>query len=696
MVLKILLVGLSKKSEYIIDKIKRLDKMQILGVFCPESLFDKFVAEHQQLSIPIFDQRSVKQLIERPNLIINTLSISKKEMISLLGDEIVEDASIITSSVCEPILNLIDDEVDLFKRLKRANYEKDVILNSTHDGMLAINSAGYITIFNKAAEKIMNLKAENCLGRHVQDVIPNSRLTLIFETGQEELNQKQAIGEITIITNRVPVRNKMGEIIGAVAVFRDITDIQSLAEELTNLKEMRVMLEAIIESTQDAISVVDENGKGILINRAYTRLTGLTKEDVIGKPATVDIAEGESMHMQVLKTERAVSGVKLKVGPKKKEVIVNVAPIKVDGKLKGSVGVVRDISEIKKLTDELNQVRRIIMQLNAKYTFEDIIASSKLMLAAMQQAKRASATPATVILRGESGTGKELFAHAIHNSSPRANEPFIRVNCSAIAESLLESELFGYEEGAFTGARKGGRKGFFEDADGGTIFLDEIGKMNLELQAKLLRVLQEKEITRVGGTKPININVRIIVATNANLERMIQEGTFREDLYYRLNVVPIIVPPLRKRKEDIPKLTYHLIRKYNQEYGRSIKNISIEALDILMDYDWPGNVRELENIIGRAMINAGLDSDFITEDYLPPLGIIPTMIRPEKKISQSRLQITEYDILNKSLKEVLDEMERNVILEVLEHTNGNKTDAAKLLGIAIRSLYYKLEKYGIQ
>ncbi len=693
--LKILIIGLSKISLMILKRISHLSQVQILGVLDPESNPERSDSIFQDLSLPIFRDLHCSQFAQ-PDLIIDTLDLSSAEMSKLVDPELLVGCQYLTSAAFELIMSLIKDEDALLRCLKRVNQEKDVILNSTHDGLIAINGEGVITVFNQAAEKIMHLEAEACIGKPVKDVVPNSRLHLILKTGRQELNQSQALGDTTIITNRVPVRDYNGDVVGAVAVFRDITDVQSLAEELTDLKEMRVMLEAIIQSTQDAISVVDENGIGILINSAYTRLTGLPEEDVIGKPATVDIAEGESMHMQVLKTKKAVSGVRLKVGPKKREVIVNVAPIMVDGQLRGSVGIIHDISEIKKLTDELNQARRMIRQLNAKYTFEDIIAESKIMLAAIQQAKRASQTPATVLLRGESGTGKELFAHAIHNSSPRADGQFIRVNCSAIADSLLESELFGYEEGAFTGARKGGKKGLFEEADAGTIFLDEIGKMNLELQAKLLRVLQEKEVTRVGGTKSININVRIIVATNANLERMIQEGTFREDLYYRLNVVPIFIPPLRKRKEDIPKLAYHLIRKFNQEYGRSIKNISLDAVQILMAYDWPGNVRELENSIGRAIINAGLHTVMITEEHIPPLGILPAMGKPEIKESRLGIQISEYDILNKSLKEVLDELEKDVILEVLEHTKGNKTDAAKVLGIAIRSLYYKLEKYGIQ
>jgi len=291
------------------------------------------------------------------------------------------------------------------------------------------------------------------------------------------------------------------------------------------------MLEAIIQSSDEAISVVDEHGNGIMINPAYTRLTGLTREQVVGKPATADIYEGESMHLKVLKTKKPVRGVRMKVGPNRKDVIVNVAPIIVDGVLKGSVGVIHDVSEIQSLTEELQKARQIIRTLEAKYTFSDIIGSSEEMQLAIEKAKLGAKTPATVLLRGESGTGKELFAHAIHNESNRKYNKFIRVNCAAISESLLESELFGYEEGAFSGARRGGKRGLFEEANNGSIFLDEIGELSPETQAKLLRVLQENEIVRVGGTKAIPINVRVIAATNINLEKAMAEGKFREDLY---------------------------------------------------------------------------------------------------------------------------------------------------------------------
>jgi len=583
--------------------------------------------------------------------------------------------------------------IDMKNRLKyldNLNRKKDVIINSTHDGLISIDKMGSIELFNDAASEMLDVSKSEAIGKDVREVISNTRLHIILKTGESELNQVQHVGDTTIITNRVPVRDRQGEIIGAVAVFRDITEVKKLAEEITNLKEMRGMLEAIINSTQDAISVVDENGIGILINPAYTRLTGLTEEDVIGKPATVDIAEGKSMHYKVLETKEPVENIRMKVGPNKKDVIVNVAPIIVDGELKGSVGVIRDVSEIKKLTEELDEAKRMIRHLNAKYTFDDIIGKSDTMQGVVNQAQKASKTPVTVLLRGESGTGKELFAHAIHNASKRKNNKFISVNCSALANNILESELFGYTEGAFTGAKKGGKVGLFEEANGGTIFLDEIGKISLNLQAKLLRVLQEKEIIRVGGTQPIEIDVRVIVATNTNLENAIENGEFREDLYYRFNVFPLFIPPLRERKGDLKALIHHIIRKFNQEYGRSVKDVNEKAYNKLANYRWPGNVRELENIIGRAMIHMNLDEEIIKERHLPPLGKAN-----DEYQNSNNLTPVEKSIEENTLKDIINETEKNVISQALKKTNGNRKEAAEMLNIAVRSLYYKMNKYDI-
>lgn len=446
-----------------------------------------------------------------------------------------------------------------------------------------------------------------------------------------------------------------------------------------------VMLKAIIQSSNDAISVVDENGNGILINPAYTQMTGLTEKDVIGKPATTDIYQGESMHFYVLKTKKPVRGVKMLVGPKKKEVVVNVAPILVDNELKGSVGIIHDLSEIRELTMELQKAKERIRTLEAKYTFDDIVGSSEEMVIAVEQAKIAAKTPATVLLRGESGTGKELFAHAIHNGSDRKYKNFIRVNCAAISESLLESELFGYEEGAFSGAKRGGKKGLFEEANFGSIFLDEIGELSLSTQAKLLRVLQEREIIRVGGTKPIPINVRIIAATNKNLEQEIDNGNFREDLYYRINRIPIYIPPLRNRIDDIPLLVNRLIQKINNDYGRNIDGITDAAIKMLKNYDWPGNVRELENVLGRAIIYMQINENWIDILHLPKLEYY------RQRGHQTEVVHEE----SKTLQSMLEDFERRMIQLALNKYKWNKTKAAKELGISIRTLYYKMEKYGL-
>jgi len=470
-------------------------------------------------------------------------------------------------------------------------------------------------------------------------------------------------------------------------------------KEIATQKEIQSTLKAIIRSTDDAISVVDENGLHIIINPAYTRLTGLTEEDVIGKPSTIDIADGnESMHLKVQRTRIPVRGVKMRVGPNRKEVIVNVAPVIVDGVLKGSVAVIHDVSEIEYLTAELNRVKQRVRHLESKYTFEDIVGKSRAIIIAKEQARKASETPATVLLQGESGTGKELFAHAIHHASKRRNKQFVRVNCSALVDTLLESELFGYEGGSFTGAQKAGRKGLLEEADKGTIFLDEIGVMSLNLQAKLLRVLQEKEITRVGGRKAINIDVRVISATNINLKDAVREGRFRDDLYYRLYVIPIYIPPLRERKEDISLLVNNLIRKYNQDFGRNVRGILPGALKILEEYYWPGNVRELENVIERAMINMKLSEELIAPRHIPPLmginEIKEKVEREEKRFDYAQLFSPVED--KENLKEVKSNVERSILIEALKASQGNRLEAAKKLGISLRCLYYKMKKYNIQ
>ncbi|GAA2703732.1 sigma-54-dependent Fis family transcriptional regulator [Aeromicrobium ponti] len=598
-----------------------------------------------------------------------------------------KDTVLIPGSVAYLIAKLLEEKEELISKFRNEAYKHDLIFNSTDDGMIVINNHAKITVFNRSAEKMTGIKRKDAIGQKVSDVITDSLLPRVLETRRVEANQEMILENgLKIITTRIPMLGENNELMGAFAVFKDITEVVTLAEEITNLKEIQTMLQAIIQSSEEAISVVDENGKGILINPAYSRLTGLKEEEVIGHPATADISEGESVHMKVLQTRRAMRGVAMRVGPKRKDVVVNVAPVIVNGKLKGSVGVIHDVSEIQSLNRELHRARQIIRTLEAKYSFEDIIGTSEEMTIAIEQAKLGAKTPATVLLRGESGTGKELFAHAIHNASDRKYNKFIRVNCAALSESLLESELFGYEEGAFSGAKRGGKRGLFEEADKGSIFLDEIGELTANTQAKLLRVLQEHEITRVGGTKPIHIDVRIIAATNVNLEKGIANGTFREDLYYRLNRMPIHIPSLRRRKKDIPLLSSRLIQKINQEYGRNVEGVTEKAIEKLMAYDWPGNVRELDNILGRAIIFMSYNETEIEEWHIPEL-ISSNSTAASQEISEATQ--------DKTLSQLVEQYEEKMIRQTLQKHEGNKTLTAKTLGLSVRNLYYKLERYNI-
>jgi two-component system NtrC family response regulator len=325
--------------------------------------------------------------------------------------------------------------------------------------------------------------------------------------------------------------------------------------------------------------------------------------------------------------------------------------------------------------------RALKEQLREKFKVDFIISTSRRLEEALNLAGRVAQSQATVLILGESGTGKELIARAIHYSSPRADKPFVKVNCATLPENLLESELFGHEKGAFTGAAAR-RVGRFEQADQGSIFLDEIGDLSPSLQMKLLRVLQEKEFERVGSNQTIKSDVRVIAATNRNLEESIKKGTFREDLYYRLNVVTISLPPLRERKEDIPLLVEHFLKKYNRENKKAVTSLSKEAKDLLLQYDYPGNVRELENFIERAVVLCR--GDTLTVQDLP-LNLRQS--KAEAALGGARG--------GRSLPEALEEIERQWIVRALERSGGVQTKAAEELGISERVLRYKMKKYGL-
>ncbi|MCK8818038.1 sigma 54-interacting transcriptional regulator [Natroniella sulfidigena] len=456
----------------------------------------------------------------------------------------------------EAILNSIQEAEKIYEAtlLEREKKEKlDTILDSAHEGIVAVDDKGIITAFNPRAQRLFNKRKGQALGKKVEEIIPNTKLDEVIKTGEEQLGSIQNVGEVKIATNRVPI--KVGEEIkGAVASFQDVTKIQKLEQKI----------------------------------RQQLNKKGLT----------------------------------------------------------------------------------------AKYTLADIIGNSRKIKQIKNLAKEYGAVNSTVLLKGESGTGKELFAQGIHNCSQREGGPFVAINCSALPTNLLESELFGYEEGTFTGAKKGGKKGLFELAHNGTIFLDEIGEMDKALQARLLRVIQERRIMRLGARKVIPIDVRIIAATNRDLQAEIKQSNFRKDLYYRLNVLDLTIPPLRDRKEDIELIAEFLLNKKSRELNKSIREIDDQLMELLIDYSWPGNVRELENIIEKMIVIA--KSEVIKKD---DVDFIVERLDQEQEFNETGTLI--------NLDAPLEVIEQEIIKKVVEREE-TKTAAAERLGITRSTLWRKL------
>lgn len=451
------------------------------------------------------------------------------------------------------------------------------------------------------------------------------------------------------------------------------------------------MLQMALEAFPNFV-VVNKKGEIVYLNKIYAKLLGITQEEAIGK--NVEIVIPNTRMMEIIKRGQAETGsiMSLYDNDKKKEVtlICNRFPIKENDQVVGAVAMTTmdSLFEVDILNKEIERIRtenkamkkKLIQYQNAFNPLSKVVGTSHCMLELKKAIEDYAQSNFPIIITGETGVGKEVFSSAIHQLSNRALNNYVKINCAAIPKDLLESELFGYEEGAFSGAKKGGKAGKFELANNGTILLDEIGEMPANLQTKLLRVLQEKEVERIGGLKPIKLNVRIICSTNCNLEEMVASKKFREDLYYRINVVELKIPPLRDRLDDVAGLCEHLLRKINEEQGIVVTGISQEVEELFQTYSWPGNVRELEHVLERAA-------------YLCKTHIIELknckffMDRLEKKPVLLQKEDT--------LKAVTHESEKAVIQEALKKSGGNKSKAAQILQINRSLLYTKIKKYNI-
>ncbi len=544
--------------------------------------------------------------------------------------------------------------------------------------LLAAEKSSFLTVVDRG--KLVGLVSYKRLFKEGPD--PDAKVSEIMRTDFSILEKENL--DDNILTYLGELRYHPLVAVGDKNEVLGILYFDILYTELaTRLKIVQSRLDTVLNTVDEAICIIDDQDIVTNWNYRAEALYDIKAEEIVGN--NIEEYFSNLMLTKVIKNREGVRSV-YHQPCEGTHVLISANPVKIGNRTFGGVSVERDITEVvqlnKKLNHASNQVHELQSEINritgGTNPFARIKGQHRKLKELIKMAKRVANTNASVLIRGESGTGKELFARAIHEASNRAGKPFIVVNCAAIPPTLFESEIFGYEGGAFTGASRQGKAGVFENANGGTLFLDEVAELSPDLQVKLLRVLQEQTFYRVGGSKPIKVDVRIIAATHRNLEDMLEKGLFREDLYYRLNVVSLEVPPLRERREDIPELVYQFTQEYCELYKKQITKLEPEVMAVLLAYPWPGNVREMKNVIERMVILA--EGDVIDS------GCIPNALKQHGKQSQSG---------QLGLVSVTEQTERELIQRTLEQTNGNRSQAAKMLGIPRSTLYYKMHQLGL-
>lgn len=643
-------------------------------------------------------------------LLVTALKVKKGEEIYLVTEgEQAEEASKEMKQFLEGDFNISQSELNQVDNLLQDNViTAENVYSNIESGLLVVDNQHTIIIYNTEAEHLFGIPAREVLGRKVTEVFPDSRLPEVVDTKEPILGYTREIGKSTIVVNTTPIIEN-DEIKGAISTFEDVSRLVQISWEFEEVKELKERYLQILEAVQDGICVFDREGTVTYINGSYNEITG------------ENISEGDNIHeispngsrMRVLEKGQKIMG---EISQKKngKSVVANIVPIIVNQQITGGISVVKNLSEIEELIDRISHLSAKTEYLEEELhrrkklnpAFNRIVGVSNKLYDAMKLAAKTADNNFNVLIRGESGTGKELIAEAIHYSSERATQPFIRVNCAAIPENLLESEMFGHVKGAYTGAIKT-KIGKFELADKGTIFLDEIGELDKSMQAKMLRVIQKKEFQRVGDDRTITVDARIIAATNRNLEELVENGEFREDLYYRLNVIPIWLPPLRERREDIPVLSEYFLNKIAEELGCEPKKLSGEAMDALIHYSWPGNIRELENVMER--INILADDREVQKEDLPHYisENYHTAVNdevPSEVVTENGLYDVGLSLGKTSAEEIVtgnDEImpweyyEREIIRKALKKY-GSYNAAGKALGLTHKTVAAKARKYHIE
>jgi len=566
------------------------------------------------------------------------------------------------------------------------------VLEQARNGIVVLDRLGTIVIFNRAARKIVDKLEDQLIGKPMQEILPAAwkDMQAIFQTGRPQIAKRIDIGPHSIIANRTPIHCK-DEIVGILSIFQDIADYEKVVSELGTYKQLHEELDVIINSSYDGLWICDSQGKVVRVNRTSEKMSGVKEKEVIGRRMEDLVAEGlfdKSATLEVLKNRTAVTLIqKLQDGS---HILVTGSPVwDHDGNIRLVVVNARDITELNRLHTELEESRALNYQYSAELKNilrnqelnTEVIIRTASMRRVFEMAMRVARVNSSVLLTGESGVGKGLFAELIHKSSNRSNGSLIKVNCGAIPETLVEAELFGYEGGAFTGARAGGKPGYLEMAEGGTLLLDEIGELPYGAQVKLLRFLEDNDVIRVGSTRSRKIDVRVIAATNRDLESMVNTGGFRKDLFFRLNVVPIKIPPLRERVEDVPPLIHYFLKQFNEKCDAA-KSLAPAAVDCLCHYIFPGNIRELANLIEQLVV--------LTPGDIIGLEDLPSAVRRGEAGSCGLVSENEWN-LNKTVKDI----EKQMILRALKAC-GSQRQAAKLLGIDHSTLSRKLKRHQIK
>ncbi|MBM6602338.1 sigma 54-interacting transcriptional regulator [Priestia megaterium] len=635
-------------------------------------------------------------LVENSVPLENVCKLNETISLPLLFQIIGEPIALVKDKQ-EEIIGYIRREdvlVELFKQENRHSFDLlKIILTSIPMGIFVVDQERKIVNCNDSGIKMMKTIHEDVINKSAKTLFNGEHIDTVFSSNETILNELEITDKTSVLVDYSPITNFNQKVEGVLIIVQDLPMVEKMAMEIEHIKNLNKDLNAILSTIYDEILVV--NNKGELIRYSDSFISEFWRRDLkdfIGKNL-IDLEDkglfSPSVTRLVIEHKKKVSIVQ-ETDNGKKILAVGNPIFDEKGKIERIIIASRDITETTNLKTELREIKKITNQYKQELdtfksknkVFEKLIYCSSKMERVVEQINKISNFSSTVLISGESGVGKEVIAQAIHQLGSRSNQPFLKLNCGAIPENLLESELFGYTQGSFTGADKNGKVGYFKKADQGILFLDEIGEMPLSLQVKLLRVLQEQEIIPIGSTTPIPINVQIVAATNKRLEKMVEEGTFREDLFYRLNVIPIYIPPLRERSEDIPLLAFHFLQQLNKKYNKNY-HLSPDALNLLEVYPWPGNIRELQNMIERLAVSADdstIDGDFVNE-----------FLSASHHFRKAKPTFTQI----MPLHEAQNYVEEQLILLAMKRYKTT-TKAAKALGISQSSVSRKYQKILIE